>query len=608
MLNELNHSQENKASEPPRPLVREVALGTAFPVHAMGTVLADAALAIHDKTHAPLAMCASSVLAAASLAAQSHADVVMPTAQVKPLSLFLITLADSGERKTGVDGYALQPVREQEARLRGVYESEQDAYRVDRQAYDAAKAKALGGGQQKGVAERKAALLELGPEPVPPLVPLLTVDEPTSQGLLKLLAVGQPSVGLFSAEGGLFIGGHALREDDRLQTAATLALAWDGEPLRRVRVSEEAMILPGRRLAFHLMVQAEIAGSFITDPQLSAQGLLARILITSPESTAGTRFWRDPKPESALALQRYNLRLENLLRQGIPLAPGKRNELKPRRLEFTDSARLTWISFSDEVERHIGANGHYEPIRAFAAKAAEHAARISGVLTLIGEPQATNIDRPQLEGAIEIMRHFINETLRLTAAGLVPADLAMAQKLLHWLLNNWTEPMVSLPDIYQLGPNAIRSKDQAAKSVNILVDHGYLSACAEPVEIRGQKRKQAWRVYRQSEQPIPQGSNIWLSPYLMHRHRKYYSNPEAFRPERFLNGEMENTPKYAYFPFAAGPRGCVGEGFAWQELMTITTLLCRKFSFELAPGQRVEPVAKISIQPSDGMHMLVIKR
>lgn len=107
---------------------------------------------------------------------------------------------------------------------------------------------------------------------------------------------------------------------------------------------------------------------------------------------------------------------------------------------------------------------------------------------------------------------------------------------------------------------------------------------------------------------IPKGSNIWLSPYLMHRHRKYYKNPEAFRPERFLNGEMEHTPKYAYFPFAAGPRGCVGEGFAWQELMCITTMLCRKFTFELAPGQRVEPIARISIKPSNGMNMLVAAR
>jgi len=107
---------------------------------------------------------------------------------------------------------------------------------------------------------------------------------------------------------------------------------------------------------------------------------------------------------------------------------------------------------------------------------------------------------------------------------------------------------------------------------------------------------------------IPAGSNLWLSPYLMHRNRKYYKTPEAFRPERFLNAEMHNTHKYAYFPFAAGPRGCIGEGMAWQEIMCITAILCRKFVFELAPGQRVEPVARISVKPSNGMHMILSPR
>lgn len=107
---------------------------------------------------------------------------------------------------------------------------------------------------------------------------------------------------------------------------------------------------------------------------------------------------------------------------------------------------------------------------------------------------------------------------------------------------------------------------------------------------------------------IPKGSNIWLSPYLMHRHRKYYKNPEAFRPDRFLNGEMANNHKYAYFPFAAGPRGCVGEGLAWQEIMCITVNLAKNFVFELAPGQRIEPIARISVKPSKGVNMILSKR
>jgi len=103
---------------------------------------------------------------------------------------------------------------------------------------------------------------------------------------------------------------------------------------------------------------------------------------------------------------------------------------------------------------------------------------------------------------------------------------------------------------------------------------------------------------------IPAGSNVMVSPYLMHRHRKYFKNPEAFRPERFLNGEVRDLPKYAYFPFAGGPRRCIGEGFAWQEIMSIACVLAREVNFQLAPGQRVQPLARIAIKPEFGMRMI----
>jgi len=104
---------------------------------------------------------------------------------------------------------------------------------------------------------------------------------------------------------------------------------------------------------------------------------------------------------------------------------------------------------------------------------------------------------------------------------------------------------------------------------------------------------------------IPAGSNVMISPYLMQRHRQFYKNPEAFRPERFLNGEMDSVPKYAYFPFAGGPRGCIGEGFAWQEIFSVASVICRKVRFELAPGQKVTPIARVAIKPEHGMRMVI---
>ncbi len=104
-----------KKSEPPRPLMRELPPADPFPVDALGNVLAPAARAIHDRVRAPLAICGQSVLAAATLAVQGHANVELPTGHAKPLSSYFVSVAATGERKSAVDQEALWPVRKREA-------------------------------------------------------------------------------------------------------------------------------------------------------------------------------------------------------------------------------------------------------------------------------------------------------------------------------------------------------------------------------------------------------------------------------------------------------------------------------------------------------------
>ena len=86
-----------------------------FPVDALGTVLAPAARAIHDRVRAPLAICGQSVLAAATLAVQGHANIELPMGHAKPLSGYFVSVAATGERKSAVDQEALWPVRKREA-------------------------------------------------------------------------------------------------------------------------------------------------------------------------------------------------------------------------------------------------------------------------------------------------------------------------------------------------------------------------------------------------------------------------------------------------------------------------------------------------------------
>ena len=115
--------QRTTEDEEPRPLVRDLPPPEPYPVDALGDILGPAAKAIHDRTRAPMAICAQSVLAAATLAAQAHADVLLPTGQSRPISLYFLTIGVSGERKTACDIEALKPIRHHEENLRQEYES-----------------------------------------------------------------------------------------------------------------------------------------------------------------------------------------------------------------------------------------------------------------------------------------------------------------------------------------------------------------------------------------------------------------------------------------------------------------------------------------------------
>jgi hypothetical protein len=482
-------------SEPPRPLMRELPPADPFPVDALGDVLAAAARGINDRIQAPDAMCAQSVLAAATLAVQAHANVELPTGQTKPLSGYFVSVAATGERKTAVDNEALWPVRKREAALRAVSPGERADYDNAETAWK--KAREVAVKKAKGDPARiKDALDAIGPAPGAPLEPVLTCSEPTFEGLCKLLAVGQPSVGIFAAEGGQFIGGHGMADDAKLRTAAGLSTLWDGEPIKRVRALDGVSVLPGRRVAMHLMLQPDVAAIWFGDRLLVEQGFMSRVLLTAPESASGNRLWKEPSPNGDGAIKRYCRHLLEILERPLPLAEGTRNELAPRTIVLSSEARGLWIGFYNHVEQRLGTGGELEPVRGFANKLPEHAARIAEVLTLVRDFEAGEVGRKEMEAAIVIVQHYAAEAMRLFGASRVSGELREAQQLLAWLKTAWSGPVVSLPDIYQRGPNSIRDNARARRAVTILADHGHL-ASAPAGEVQGTYRREVWRIMRE---------------------------------------------------------------------------------------------------------------
>ena len=201
------------------------------------------------------------------------------------------------------------------------------------------------------MASLRAALKGIGPPPEEPLDTMLLVPEPTYEGLVKLLARGRGSLGLFTDEGGLFIGGHGMTAEAKLRTVSGLSDAWDGKPIKRIRVSEKSLSLRGRRLSMHLMAQPSVADILLTDPLINGQGLLSRILIAAPASTMGSRAGAKGSPAGEAALNAYDGCLERLLEQPWP---GTRGELSPRQLPLSAEATELWQSFADAVENRPG--------------------------------------------------------------------------------------------------------------------------------------------------------------------------------------------------------------------------------------------------------------
>ena len=320
---------------------------------------------------------------------------------------------------------------------------------------------------------------------------MLLVADPTPEALILHLRDSRPWAGLFTAEGGVLLGGSAFSDDSRMRTGALLNVLWDGEPIRRARVLTGDAFLPGRRCSAHIMMQSTLADLLFGDAMLDGIGLLARFLVVAPDSTAGTRLFREIPGECRAVLDEYNARMTALLSQPPVCAAGTTDVLAPSAMRLSAGARQTWIAFHDAVECDLAEGGALRPIRAFGAKMAEHAGRLAAVLADYADPAAEEVDANAMACGITLAQHYAAEMLRLHNAGQVAPDLRLAAKLLAWwqAQNN---PQCHLAIIYQRGPAALRDATTARRIVGILDDHGWVVPLKEGTIIDGTARKEAW--------------------------------------------------------------------------------------------------------------------
>jgi cytochrome P450 len=125
----------------------------------------------------------------------------------------------------------------------------------------------------------------------------------------------------------------------------------------------------------------------------------------------------------------------------------------------------------------------------------------------------------------------------------------------------------------------------------------------------------AWTIGRQTindykiaKYVIPAGSIILMSQYVMHHNPRYFSDPDLFYPDRWTKEAKLHLPRFSYFPFGGGIRGCVGESFAWMERILLLATICHRWKMHHDPEHKVGLKPLITLCPKYGMRMKLERR
>lgn len=423
----------------PQPLTAKIEPET-YPVESLPAIVKAAVDEVHGFVKAPVPMVAASAISALSLAIQAHYDVERASALHSPTGLFMLTIADSGERKSTCDRFFTKSIIDYEGAQAEAakpaiknYNADMDSWEAKRGGIkDKIRSDAKSG---KPTARQEAELRDLEHDkPEPPRIPRLMYADATPEALAYNLAKAWPSGGVVSAEAGIVFGSHGMGKDSVMRNLATLNQLWDGASLKIDRKTSESFTVRGARLTVALQVQTETLNSFFEKSGALARGtgFLARFLVSWPESTQGHRLFTEA-PEHWPQLAAFNRRITEILNISAPISED--GALTPQMLTLTPEAKTAWIEFHDGIEMQLSSGGVLFDVRDAASKIADNATRLAALFHVFeGGVGAISLD--SFERASAIAAWHLNESRRFFGEIALPTELLDAVRLNDWLIQH----------------------------------------------------------------------------------------------------------------------------------------------------------------------------
>jgi hypothetical protein len=393
----------------PQPLSEEEE-PASYPIDALGK-LSGLVAQITNIVQVPEEIAANSIIAACALVVQPHFFIEVGDQRPVP-SLFILTIAHSGERKSAVHSLVLGPHEQHQKALLEAYEKSDS--------------------KDKNF-------------------PLIHCEEPTFESITERL-IDWPSLGIFSDEGGQFLGGYSMSGDQRQKTISGLSNLWSGRKITRIRVGRTPLVVNSFRVSMNLSIQPMIFEGSFSDPMLINQGLLARFLISKPRSRIGERQYVEGSVRETGEYKDY----ESTILQILKKFKGPSLNAKP--VGLSKDAFDLYKQYSNHIESLQGPDGPLSDVIPFASKSAEQALRIACVIWgyenpgKIGDPNL-EMSTEYMERGIELSQFYMGEAKRIIPGKHEKIEI---YRLVEWLCKRYEDKAFSLRDIQNGGPGFLR--------------------------------------------------------------------------------------------------------------------------------------------------------
>ncbi len=447
----------------------------AYPVDKFPPALRDVILGLHTEMQIPIELIGSVTLGAVSLACQSLIEVIQPhTNMPEPCSLYLMTIAESGEGKTTINKQIMKPLYDFSSEIIKEYEVNLDSYKSDYKIWEikqqvcknnfktAIRKNYSGEFEENKIKENEKL------KPKRPQRPTFIYEDTTLKALVEGLNE-HPEAGFISDEAVTFFKSH-LKNNPGL-----LNKAWDNEMFDFRRADGEFYNIKPR-LTFSLMSQPNIFSDYLENNSKISRdsGFLSRFLFCKTNSTFNSSRNNNNSQDS---LSKYYARMDELINENkIQLQITNKNK---KQLILSDNAKKLWQEYRSEIEIKTAIGGEWEHIKDIALKANSNLLRVAAVILYFHSDEHNYIGLETLKSSIGILDWYLFQAsiifYPMSERYQFEQDV---RELFSWIKNRFSQNgNFAFPknDIIKYGPNRLRRLDKLTPVLNQLINQGIVS-------------------------------------------------------------------------------------------------------------------------------------